>query len=88
MSDFRQMGREGCSNQQHQLAKHIVIFDFEISKNTAVIESKEIDMKNSRSNRSTSVVSNTMVVRFKAELIALFTAASLVMMPGIGDLSS
>jgi hypothetical protein len=89
-SDFRQTGRESCSSQQHlKLAKTVVSFDFEISKTTlAVIESKEMDMKNSRSNRSTSVTSNNLVVSFKAELIALFAAASLVMMSGVGDHSS
>lgn len=89
-NDFRQMGRESCSKQQHlKLAKKVVLFELEISKTTlAAIESKEMDMKNSRSNRGTSVTSNNLVVRFKAELIVLFTAASLVMMPGVGDHSS
>lgn len=89
-SDFRQAGRDSCSNQQHpKLARSDVLLNFEISdKTSAVIKLKEMDMKKYESTRSTSTLSINLAVRFKAKFIALFTATSLVAMSGIGDHSA
>ena len=92
-SDFRQAGRVGCSiqPQHHKPVQEVVSFEFEFEISNVVSASfnhKEIDMQNYCSTLNTSISSSKLAIRIKAKFIALFTAASLVMMPSIGDHSA
>lgn len=90
MSDFRQMGRDCCSNQPHRTSeKAVELIEIEISNSKlSVIDKKEIHMQPNRLIRSTGVTSSSLVVNLKIKAVTFFMAAALVTVCGFGDQST
>ena len=90
LSDFRQTGRDCCSNQPHQtLVKAVASIDIKVSHlKLSVLESKEKNMKKERLIRGTSVTKSSLVLSIKAKVVVFTATAALVMMCGLGDHSA